>query len=423
MREIRTFADARSELSKYYTVNGKPLSRPYSLDIMFELLDVCGNPHDTLRVIHVAGTSGKTSTAYYTAALVNGAGLKTGLTVSPHVVEINERVQINGTPLPEALFCSELQEFLTIVEAHALQPSYFELMMAFAFWEFSRQKVDCAVVEVGLGGLLDASNVVNRQDKICIITDIGLDHTQSLGDTYEQIAEQKAGIIGLKNSVFSYHQRAEVMQVLRTVSQQKQADLHVLSPNDHAPETHALPLFQQRNFTLALAAVQYLFETLGRSLPKKAVEHALTIRIPGRMETRVVQGKTVIIDGAHNQQKIAMLVQSIAATYPNQRLAVLVAFGQQREATRRISEGLAELQPYADSLIATTFSSAQDAPHAGVDPHEIAEAAKNTGIPVVNIQADPVLAFAELLKQPQSICLVVGSFYLLNDIRPLVYAR
>lgn len=422
MREITTFTDAKNELASFYDL-GKPRVRTYTLDAMRQLLLILGDPQNNLRVIHVAGTSGKTSTAYYAAALAQGSGLKVGLTVSPHVIEINDRVQINGTPLPQALFCSELQEFLGIVRANQLRPSYFELMMAFAFWEFNRQNVDCAVIEVGLGGTLDASNTIDREDKVCVITDIGLDHTQVLGNTYAEIAAQKAGIIGFKNNIFCYHQRPEVMSVFRTQAQIKQADLHVLSANDRAPEAKKLSLFQQRNFTLALAAVKYLCGTLNRQLLPKALDQALAITVPGRMETKVVSGKTIIIDGAHNQQKIATLMESIAAAYPGKRIAALVAFGQQQEANQRMHEGLKELQPFVDTIIATTFSSAQDAPHDGVSPHEIADIARDLAIPTVLTEADPGKAYGQLLQQPQPIYLVVGSFYLLNDIRPRLYPR
>ncbi|HSW74994.1 MAG TPA: Mur ligase family protein [Candidatus Saccharimonadales bacterium] len=423
MLELTNFTEAKQALMQYYTVDGKPLNRPYTLDKMRELLDVFDNPQNNLQVVHVAGTSGKTSTAYFAAALAAAAGLKTGLTVSPHVVEINDRVQINGLPLPEPLFCSELTEFLNIVQSQNLHPSYFELMMAFAFWEFNRQKVDCAVVEVGLGGLLDASNVIDRQDKVCVITDIGLDHTQVLGNTLGEIATQKAGIIGLKNTVFCYQQSAEVMRAFQAQAQTKQADLHVLTPDERAPETQGLSLFQQRNFTLALAAMQFACPKFGRPLTKKAIAQALLTEVPGRMETKIINGKIVIIDGAHNQQKINALIKSVVAKYPAKRIAALVAFVKQGEAGRRMSDGLAELRPYVDTLITTTFETAKDMTHKGVSPQEIAKLARSLNFQNVQVQPDSLRAFHLLLQQPEQVCLVVGSFYLLNDIRPLLHGQ
>jgi len=199
-----------------------------SLDYIRSLLDYLGNPQERLRIIHIAGTSGKTSTAYYAAALLTAAGKKAGLTVSPHVDLLNERVQINMTPLPEALFVREMNEFMACVEQGGFTPTYFELLYAFAFWEFARQQVEYAVIETGVGGLLDNTNVVTRSDKVCVLTDIGFDHTSLLGTTLPEIARQKAGIIQLHNAVFCWRQSAEVLAVFRAVTRQKQADLHIL---------------------------------------------------------------------------------------------------------------------------------------------------------------------------------------------------
>src|SRR5690606_38872097 len=119
--------------------------------------------------------------------LLAAAGQKVGMTVSPHVYEVNERVQINTKPLAETQFCRELSRFLNIIQSSGVRPTYFELLVAFAYWEFAEQGVDYAVIEVGLGGLLDGTNVVARDDKVCIITDIGFDHTSVLGKTLSAI--------------------------------------------------------------------------------------------------------------------------------------------------------------------------------------------------------------------------------------------
>src|SRR5262245_11235196 len=129
---MKTFAEANEVLRGFWP---DQLTRPntYTLDAIISLMDYLGNPQDKLKTVHIAGTSGKSSTAYYAAALLKAAGKKVGLTVSPHVDEINERVQINGTPLSETEFCSELTVFLELIKKSGLQPSYFELVVAFAF--------------------------------------------------------------------------------------------------------------------------------------------------------------------------------------------------------------------------------------------------------------------------------------------------
>ena len=161
------------------------------LDNTLRLMVHVGNPHEQLRAIHVAGTNGKGSTCHLIAACLQAAGLKVGLFTSPHLVSLTERIRINGQPIPEeevAAFIEQNKAFLD-----ELQPSFFETMTALAFSWFVAQKVDIAVVEVGLGGRLDSTNVLTPI--LSVITNIGLDHTEFLGNTLSKIAREKAGII------------------------------------------------------------------------------------------------------------------------------------------------------------------------------------------------------------------------------------
>ena len=185
MSKIRTIKDAEKALFPYIPLVAQLTGKDTTLERVKPLASLAGHPENQLKVIHIAGTSGKTSTAYYMAALLRAAGKNVGLTVSPHIDSITERVQINGRPLPDEQFCSELEQFLKIVKTAPQAPSFFELLYVFSLWVFARAKVDYAVVETGMGGLFDATNIVTRPDKICIITDIGLDHTHILGDTVE----------------------------------------------------------------------------------------------------------------------------------------------------------------------------------------------------------------------------------------------
>ncbi len=161
------------------------------LNTTLRLMELVGNPHRQLRAIHVAGTNGKGSTSHLIAAALQAAGLRVGLFTSPHLVSLCERIRINGQPIPEA----EVAAFVTTYRSQldALQPSFFETMTALAFAYFVRQQVDIAVIEVGLGGRLDSTNVLTPV--LSVITNIGLDHTEFLGTTLPQIAAEKAGII------------------------------------------------------------------------------------------------------------------------------------------------------------------------------------------------------------------------------------
>ena len=161
------------------------------LENTLRLMAQVGNPHEKLRAIHVAGTNGKGSTSHLIAAALQASGLRVGLFTSPHLVSLTERIRINGVPIPEAEVAAFITEHKAFLDE--LQPSFFETMTALGFWYFVQQKVDIAVVEVGLGGRLDSTNVLTPV--LSVITNIGLDHTEFLGNTLQKIAREKAGII------------------------------------------------------------------------------------------------------------------------------------------------------------------------------------------------------------------------------------
>jgi len=350
---------------------------------------------------------------------LEASGAKVGLTVSPHVDEVNERVQINHEPLNEVLFCSELDEYVNLVDASGIRPSYFELMIAFAYWEFARQQVDYAVIEVGFGGLLDRTNVISRSDKVCIITDIGLDHTEVLGDTIDQIAVHKAGIIQPYNHVFMYKQAAEVMAAVELRCQQKNARLTTLEPEPVSSTQPSLPLFQQRNFRLASKTVGYVLSRDGLPLPTNSQLHqAASVYIPARMEIVTFKNKTVIVDGSHNGQKITALAESIHAAFPKQKVAALVSFVNGPE--DRWQRGIDVLHKITDDITVTTFSAEQDVPKRSIDPAVVAQYCEATAFSSVTVEENPRAAFDKVMGTVEPIILVVGSFYLLNDIRPLL---
>ncbi len=388
------------------------------MDNMRKLMDFLDNPQNKIKIIHIAGTSGKTSTAYYAAALLHETDSKVGLTVSPHVIEINDRLQINMMPMEESEYCQELTTFMELIEKSGIKPSYFECLVAFAYWEFAKQNVDYAVVEVGLGGLLDGTNVINRTDKVCIITDIGLDHVRVLGNTLEAIASQKAGIITEGNAVFTYRQGDGVVESIRTAATAQRAKLTLLKPDSVVSDTEFLPIFQQRNFALAKAAVEYII--LRDKLPalhNSQVIDAAHTYIPGRMEIFHRNGKTVIIDGAHNAQKLNALITAINSQFPEQSVAALVGFVAGGE--ERLEPAMSELASLTKNIIVTTFAGSQDTPKHSIDPVEVVSASKGLDLNITVIEK-PELALAALLAQPEKTVLVTGSFYLLNHIRPLM---
>lgn len=418
MTQINNLAQANQILKTYIPAVKEITGKDITLQRIVPLMKLLGNPEGKLKIIHIAGTSGKTSTAYYAAALLQSAGCKVGLTVSPHIEYITERIQINLQPLSEQEFCRQLSEFLTIIKSADPQPTYFELIVAFAYWYFVKAGVDYAVIETGLGGLHDATNIASRPDKVCVITDIGLDHTKVLGHTVSKIAAQKAGIIHAHNTVFCYKQSPAVMKVVRETAAYQQADLHEIVPAK-ANSSNALPLFQQRNRNLASVVTDFIIERdkLEPLTPEKRAS-TMAVRIPARMEVARLNGKTVIIDGAHNPQKIRALLKSIQHSYPDQTIAVMAGFVQSRP--HRLYANLRQLLPAANHLIITSFVPNQEMYTKSSDPVKIAKYCQEQGSTSVEIEPDPKKAFHKLVRRSEPILLVTGSFYLMHHVLPFI---
>jgi dihydrofolate synthase/folylpolyglutamate synthase len=385
-------------------------------------MDLLGNPQNSYKVIHVAGTCGKSSTCYYLAALLAKTGKKIGLTVSPHVDQVNERVQINLNPLPEQEFCKELSEFLIKVDETGVPLSYFETLVAFAYWEFAKQQVDYAVVEVGLGGLLDGTNIITNPTKVSVITDIGFDHMKVLGNRIEQIAFQKAGIIIRNSTVFTYRQSDEVMEVIGAVASSKQAELFEITPKDLHDRLPSLPIFQRRNWYLAEKVVEYVIErdNLGK-LDDSTITATTKTYIPGRMEVVEYKGKTLILDGSHNNQKIGSLVDSVKEKYPNEKVALLTGLLEEKD--NEIHDAIKQLSRLSNKIITTTFKSKQDVPRDAMSAEKMKTILQDFGVSDVTAITDPVEAFERLVNLKENVLVVTGSFYLLNSVRPIVFSQ
>lgn len=413
MNRLHTIADVEAQLKPYEAIKH---AGPYKLDTMRALMAYLGNPQEQVRVIHVAGTSGKTSTSYYIAALLTAQGYQVGLSVSPHIESVQERTQVNMQLMDEGEYCALMEAFLALIEASDLEPSYFELMVAFSFWVFARRELDFAVMEVGLGGLLDGTNVVSRSDKVCVITDIGLDHQEILGETLGEIAAQKAGIVQAKNDVFMYEQSDEVMGSVKNTVSTSGGVLHIVDKKA-TDMKNGLKGFQRRNFGLAVTVVRSVVDDLSDD----AIEKAAKIIVPARMQLlKMATGVPVIIDGSHNAQKIGALVTSFKEAFPNVRPVLVVSFGHNRQAT--MSEGLALLREISDSIIVTSFTSHQDARQQSLDTAIVANEARQLGFTDVKEIEAPLDALAAASADAEMV-LVTGSFYLLRHVRPALHSQ
>lgn len=412
MRRIHNLSEANELLMSYVPQVKELLGKDITLVRMKPLMTLLGNPQEKLNIVHVAGTSGKTSTCYYIAELLRLSGQKVGLTVSPHIDSVTERVQINGKPISDELFCKYLTNFLSITERLEIKPTYFELLMAFAYWVFDQEKVNYAVIETGLGGLHDASNVVINPNKICVITDIGIDHTHVLGKTLVEIANQKAGIIHKSNQVFMNNQPTEIMYVFETTTKQKRAKLNVLS-NINLPFVD-LPKFQKRNWLLA--EMVYCFVQSRDLLPvldKTKLMSSTNLSIPARMDTRQTNNHILIMDGAHNEQKTTAFVDSYKAQYKEQKADILIGLKEGKE----YKTVLPKLKEICNKLIVTGFELTQDTPFKSIDPDIIAKQATEIGFNNVVTINDPIDAYNKLNSSEQKILIITGSFYLISIIR------
>jgi len=418
--KLRTFSDLEDALRPYFEVARTTTGQNITVDRQKRLMQHLGNPEASLRVVHIAGTSGKTSTAYYIATLLQKSGMKTGLTVSPHVDSLAERVQIDGLPLAEDIFCKYMEEYLALVQKTPETPSWFECMIGFVYWVFAREKVDYAVVETGLGGLQDGTNVAERADKLCVLTDIGFDHMHILGNRLGAIAHQKAGIIHEGNTAIMYEQNEEIMQVVRYwVSQQEDAELltfeqerlRAVYGHDFADN---LPLYQQRNWLLSYAVYLFLVRRDSlRQLEPDELRNTQQTVIPGRMDGVKVNGKRIIMDGAHNGQKMAAFVESFEQLHPDQKVPVLLALKEGKE----INDVAPLIAQIASKVIITTFTRMQDLPFASLDPSEILRSLQANGVKECQIIVDTDEAYAAFIDTVGAMGVITGSFFLIGQLR------
>ncbi len=416
MYKFANFSEVRQVLRDFIPSSSSSRSE-YTLNRMRKLMSYLGSPQNDYKVIHVAGTSGKTSTCYYIASLLSASGKRVGLTVSPHIDEINERTQINMVPLDEKTFCNEFAEFMNLVEKSGIRPIYFELLIAFAMWEFKRQKVEYAVIEVGLGGLLDPSNVIDTPDKLCVITDIGLDHTHVLGKTIEEIAAQKAGIIHDGNTVVAYKQKSEISAALHRSAAQKQAKFIEITSKDVKISATELPLFQRRNLLLSTEVYQLLSERYElKELNESILAKAVNTYIPGRLEFVTKNDRLLLLDVAHNVQKMKALIESLQEMYPGQKYSIVI--GLKKAKKSQLDELLEILLPNCSNLIATSFVTAGNEV-ASLDPQVIAFACQKLSYGKVIVEPKPSLALKRLMGLPGP-RIVTGSVFLLNHIRPII---
>ncbi|MEG1518011.1 MAG: folylpolyglutamate synthase/dihydrofolate synthase family protein [Raoultibacter sp.] len=313
------------------------------LERTVELLKRLGNPQDSLRFVHVAGTNGKGSTCAFLAQILQEAGYKTGLFTSPYIIEFEERIRIDGVNISTVDLTEVTLSVKQAADAMEDHPTEFELMTAVALLYFARQTCDIVVLEVGLGGRLDSTNVIAAPE-VCVIASIALDHTAYLGKTLAAIAGEKAGIIKRGAPVVSWPQEASALQVVEGVAASHDTTVRIPDFSQVTIASVATPAhpryrfsyrgytdldiglmgsYQPFNATLALETVEVLREK-GWNITDEALRDGLAqTKWPGRFEI-VAADPTFVVDGGHNIEGAQALVNSLKASFPGMRPVFII---------------------------------------------------------------------------------------------------
>ena len=389
-----------------------------------ELLERLGEPQKALRFVHIAGTNGKGSCAAMTASILKAAGYKTGLYTSPFLYRFNERMQINGCQIEDETLAELMSRVRPAAEAMADHPSEFELMTAVAMLWYKQENCDVVVLEVGLGGRFDATNVIDAPEA-AVIMNIGLDHTEMLGDTVEQIAFEKAGIIKPGTQVVLFEQSEGVTEVIRRRCEEEGASLRIADFSQlssefdsvygqsftYRGEPYALPLLgghQLKNAATVLELVEALREK-GWKLEQGDVEHGLyAVSWPGRFEL-LSDEPLFVVDGGHNPQCAETVRDNLLHYFPDKRRILLLGVLADKD-----YPGLtAILDTAADEYICISPDSPRALPAA-----ELAAHLKRFRKPVAvceSIRDGVTLALSR--SDGDSVVCAVGSLYSVGEIR------
>lgn len=423
------------------------------LERIRELLERLGRPQDRLKFVHVAGTNGKGSICAYLASILSAAGYRTGMFTSPYIERFEERIRVDGVMISP----DELRDVTLAVREHAEamaeetgdHPTEFELMTAVALEHFARCGCDIVVLEVGLGGRLDSTNVIDAPEA-CVIARIGLDHTALLGNTLAAIAGEKAGIVKEGSAVVSWPQEPEAMAVIEHAAAEHGCELRVpdfaqleegairwedgaspfrsFSYKEWADlRTGILGSYQPQNATAALEVVDVL-RGRGWRIPDEAVRAGVAqTRWPGRFE--IVEGGSspdgfaIVVDGGHNPQGARALADSLAEVFPGRRSVFVIGVLEDKDYPRMLEDVL----PLGSAFVCVT----PDNPRA-LPAHKLARAIRWTGQDLLGCSAcvNPVVArdFEDAIRRvrelagPDGLICAFGSLYSVAALKEAVRA-
>jgi len=442
---IRTYRSALNFLNSW--INYEKMSRVdysslnFNLARMNRLLSALDHPHKKFRSVHIAGTKGKGSTATMLASMLLNCGLKIGLYTSPHLIDVRERIQVNAEMIPENDFARVMSKIAQAIKKTGKDElTYFEILTAASFVYFADQKVDLAIVETGLGGRLDSTNVLRPE--VCAITSISVDHVQQLGDSLAKIAEEKAGIFKPGIPVVSAPQHQDARQALQRIANKVKAPLRftgqdiefsfrfestrALGPHNRVSLTTGesrfehlpVPLLgdhQAVNCGLALSVMAVLKERGLEIEDQAAIEGLSKASLPGRMEI-IHENPRILVDGAHNAASVEALMRAIGQNIPYDSMVVI--FGCQTD--KDVYGMLNHIRLGADKVIFTNATSPR-----AMDPAELAaEYIERTGkMAQVAETLEEALDIAERAVTREDVICITGSFYLVGHAKKMVGER
>lgn len=412
------------------------------LDNIRKLCQLIGNPQEKLRFVHIAGTNGKGSVLAYISTIMKCAGYRVGRYISPTITEYRERIQVNGRNITKEALCEGLELIrdacCKLVEQGGTHPTPFEVETALGFWYFVRQGCDIVVLETGMGGLSDATNLIQNTE-VAVLTSISMDHMKFLGNSIAAIAGQKAGIVKPGCHVVSAMQKDEAMEVIRLEAHQKDCPLCVAEENritnlkrgkgkniacqkfDYRTakgivlkglEIHLAGVVQPENAILALEAV-YALQEKGYSVTEDAIRKGLCRTVwQGRFSV-IAQKPLFVVDGAHNEDAAKKLARSVEFYFTNRRIIYIMGMLRDKEYEKVIRL----TREYADQIITIT---PPENPRA-MSAYELAQEIAKVHPKVTAVDSlEEAVEMARLLAKPEDVILAFGSLSFLGKLIKIV---
>ena len=428
LQYLDSFINYEKEASQAYP-------EAFKLDRMRALVRELGNPQNAFDSVIVAGSKGKGSVSLFLSSILRMENLKVGLYTSPHLSDVRERIQVNGLWINEIRFVEQMERLRRVLDGYSWRknpPTYFEALTALAFCHFKEMKVRVAVLEVGLGGLYDSTNVVLA--KAVGLTPISLEHTDKLGKTVSKIAVQKCGVIKGRGAVVSSLQPPEAISVIEDACHDREASLvrvgkeirisernfgedfqrfEVRTPwgNFYDLETRLLGRHQIENAALAIGLAKALEKKIRLTISDEAVKQGvLDARWPGRLE-KISDSPRVVLDGAHNVDSARRMMEGLKRHFHFS--GMVVVFGA--SADKDVQGILEEIEKEAHGIVLTESSHSRAMP-----ARKIEGFLENSGMEVfLESLSGQALEKAKALAGPDDLIVVTGSLYLVGEIRRL----